>query len=169
MDSGNLYIADTWNNRIQKVNAKYESDSDDDDDPPELQAREDDLSSDEEDDEDDYNDEHAANEILYEDRTTGVHEKGPVQDEASEDQAEQEPPQNLRRSARPRAPRTVLEPTMTGLRQKLTSDCSLMRLRQIADAHLYSLPPPVGFGPRVIPRKTRQKQTQHNLCPDHPP
>jgi len=62
-----------------------------------------------------------------------------------------------------------MEPTMTGLREKLKCDYALMTLRQIAEAHLYSLPPPVGFGPRVIPRKTRQKPTQHNLCPDHPP
>lgn len=56
-------------------------------------------------------------------------------------------------------------PTLTIMRAKLrlpVDECLLVRLREMAAAHLGAMPPPVGFGPRTwkAPRAKRRCQQQ---------
>lgn len=63
----------------------------------------------------------------------------------------------------------VGSPTLAGVAAKLGSARpALVDLREIASAHLRSLPPPLGFGPRTVPRRSRQNVFQHEAGADPP-
>lgn len=61
------------------------------------------------------------------------------------------------------------QPTVTSFRHRLHVDCVLYQLRGIADAHLATLPPPLGFAPSPLNNAGRRKRVQHNMGPDPPP
>ena len=52
------------------------------------------------------------------------------------------------------------QPTLLGFRARLGVEAVLPRLRELAAAHLANLPPPLGFGPRPVPRKRRPAHSQ---------
>jgi len=58
--------------------------------------------------------------------------------------------------------------TLEGFRKALGVTQVLPALREKAARHLASLPPPLGFGPRPVPRKTRTKRLQHGMGTDPP-
>lgn len=63
----------------------------------------------------------------------------------------------------------VGRPTLAGVAATLgTAGPALVALREIASARLRSLPPPLGFGPRTVPRRSRQNVFQHEAGADPP-
>lgn len=60
-------------------------------------------------------------------------------------------------------------PTLAGVAARLGSERpALVVLRERASARLGSLPPPLGFGPRTAPRRSRQNVFQHEAGADPP-
>lgn len=60
-------------------------------------------------------------------------------------------------------------PTVEEARQILCTTSALVTLREIAADRLAALPPPLGFGPRVKPRRRRRERRQHRVGADPPP
>jgi len=60
------------------------------------------------------------------------------------------------------------EPRLGSVREVLGTKSALVRLREIGSAHLGSLAPPVGFGPRPKRRWRRRRHTQQGTGPDPP-
>jgi len=58
--------------------------------------------------------------------------------------------------------------TVTDLRARLGTERALVALREMCAAHLGSLPPPLGFGPRSRPRPQRPGALQHNQGEEPP-
>lgn len=58
--------------------------------------------------------------------------------------------------------------TVTELRARLGTERALVALREMAAAHLGSLPPPLGFGPRPRRRPKRPGALQHNQGEEPP-
>jgi hypothetical protein len=58
--------------------------------------------------------------------------------------------------------------TVTDLRARLGTRRALVALREMCAAHLGSLPPPPGFGPRSRPRRQRPGELQHNQGEEPP-
>jgi hypothetical protein len=61
-----------------------------------------------------------------------------------------------------------IEPTVTAVRAHLGALLVLGLVRGIAAAHLHTLPPPLGFGPRPERRWTRPAHLHHSTGPDPP-
>ncbi len=61
-----------------------------------------------------------------------------------------------------------VEPEVIALRSSLGTSQVLPSLRAIADAHIRSLPPPLGFGPRPQARRIRHERFQQQTGPDPP-
>ena len=59
-------------------------------------------------------------------------------------------------------------PTVGEARRVLCTPKSLVALREVAQARLGALPPPLGFGPRAKPRRRRRGDRQHQMGPDPP-
>jgi len=59
-------------------------------------------------------------------------------------------------------------PTVGEARKVLGTTPALVALREVAAARLGALPPPLGFGPRVKPRRRRRESRQHKTGPDEP-
>jgi len=59
-------------------------------------------------------------------------------------------------------------PTLAGFRAALGVDEVLVALRDRAAPHLAHLPPPLGFGPRPLPRKIAPGQLQQDAGPSPP-
>jgi len=59
-------------------------------------------------------------------------------------------------------------PTVTALQAGFSTGPVLVRLRDVAGIQLRSLPPPLGFGPRTAPRRSRQYAFQHEAGADPP-
>jgi hypothetical protein len=59
-------------------------------------------------------------------------------------------------------------PTLEGFGAALGTDDVLVTLREEAAAHLGSLPPPLGFGPRPMPRRRTLRQLQQRSGADPP-
>ncbi|HMI83252.1 MAG TPA: hypothetical protein VK550_04110 [Polyangiaceae bacterium] len=59
-------------------------------------------------------------------------------------------------------------PTLTALRTAIGTEAGLVHLREVAGNQLRSLPPPLGFGPRPQPRRSRQYAFQHEAGADPP-
>jgi hypothetical protein len=57
---------------------------------------------------------------------------------------------------------------VTELRARLGTERVLVALREMAAAHLGSVPPPLGFGPRPRPRPKRPGALQHNQGEEPP-
>jgi hypothetical protein len=62
-----------------------------------------------------------------------------------------------------------VELTILSFRRALGVERVLPELRAVAAGHLTYLPPPVGFGPRSVPRTRRRRPGQHDAGPDPPP
>lgn len=60
------------------------------------------------------------------------------------------------------------EPSVLATRKALGTTQALMRLRQIGAAHLRSLSPPLGFGPRPRGRSRGRRARQQGTGPDPP-
>jgi hypothetical protein len=60
------------------------------------------------------------------------------------------------------------EPRLGSLREVLKIKSALVRLREVGAAHLGSLAPPVGFGPRPMRRWRRRRHSQQETGPDPP-
>ena len=60
------------------------------------------------------------------------------------------------------------EPRLGPVRAVLGTERVLVQLREIGAAHLGSLAPPVGFGPRLSRRCRRRRRTQQETGPDPP-
>lgn len=60
------------------------------------------------------------------------------------------------------------QPTILAFRARLGVEEVLPRLRELAAAHLAQLPPPLGFGPRPMPRNRGGRQLQQGTGPDPP-
>ena len=60
-------------------------------------------------------------------------------------------------------------PTLAGWCAALGTDNVLVALRDQADRHLASLPPPLGFGPRTMPRNKAARRLQQGTGADPPP
>jgi hypothetical protein len=58
--------------------------------------------------------------------------------------------------------------TLTGVRDHLGTKRALVELRTRAAPRLSSLAPPVGFGPRPLPRRRKRRRVQHEMGPDPP-
>jgi hypothetical protein len=58
--------------------------------------------------------------------------------------------------------------TVTELRMRLGTERALVALREMGAAHLSSLPPPLGFGPRPRPRRQRPGALQHDQGEEPP-
>jgi hypothetical protein len=58
--------------------------------------------------------------------------------------------------------------TAAELRARLGTEQALMALRGIATPWLGSLPPPLGFSPRLVEARRRGQRLQHNSGPDPP-
>ena len=59
-------------------------------------------------------------------------------------------------------------PTLEGFGAVLGTSGVLVALREVAAPHLANLPPPLGFGPRPLPRERRARQLQHGAGADPP-
>ena len=59
-------------------------------------------------------------------------------------------------------------PTVAALREALGVKWVLPALRGLVARHLASLPPPLGFGPRPVPRKPPARLLQHGVGTDPP-
>jgi hypothetical protein len=59
-------------------------------------------------------------------------------------------------------------PRLDAFRKALGEEQVLLGLRERVARHLSSLPPPLGFGPRPAPRKSKTKLLQHGMGPDPP-
>jgi len=59
-------------------------------------------------------------------------------------------------------------PTLTAVQVMLGDRPALVRLRDLAGAQLRSLPPPLGLGPRTVPRRSRRAAFQHETGADPP-
>ncbi|MHB1013335.1 MAG: hypothetical protein ACYC37_10590 [Desulfobacteria bacterium] len=59
-------------------------------------------------------------------------------------------------------------PSVLEARRVLCTQSALIALREVAAARLGSLPPPLGFGPRVSPRRKRRRGRQQETGPDPP-
>lgn len=59
-------------------------------------------------------------------------------------------------------------PTLEGFRAALGVEWVLIRLRELVTDHLRDLPPPLGFGPRPIPRKKALRRLQQEAGADPP-
>jgi len=59
-------------------------------------------------------------------------------------------------------------PTLADFRAALGIEQVLEALRPLLAAHLTRLPPPLGFGPRSIPRKEAARRLQQEVGPDPP-
>ena len=59
-------------------------------------------------------------------------------------------------------------PTVWEARKVLGTTPALVALREVAAARLGALPPPLGFGPRVKPRRRRREHRQQKTGPDEP-
>jgi len=59
-------------------------------------------------------------------------------------------------------------PTVGDIRLFLGAPEALVALREVSQACLGTLPPPLGFGPRVKPRRRRRGDRQHQMGPDPP-
>jgi hypothetical protein len=57
---------------------------------------------------------------------------------------------------------------VTKLRARLGTERALMALREMCAAHLGSVPPPLGFGPRPRPRRRHPGGLQHNQGEEPP-
>lgn len=62
----------------------------------------------------------------------------------------------------------VGEVSIAAARERLGTDEVLVNLREKLATHLASLPPPVGFGPRLRARPPRPSKEQHEAGPDPP-
>lgn len=60
------------------------------------------------------------------------------------------------------------EVSIAAARERLGTDEVLVNLREKLATHLASLPPPVGFGPRLRARPPRPSEQQHEAGPDPP-
>jgi len=60
-------------------------------------------------------------------------------------------------------------PTIFEARRILCTTSALLTLREIAADRLATLPPPLGFGPRVKPWRRRRERLQHKVGADPPP
>lgn len=60
-------------------------------------------------------------------------------------------------------------PTISSFRSALGVKHVLPELRELAGLYLYTLPPPVGFGPRPEPQKLKKNHFQHKTGTDPPP
>lgn len=60
------------------------------------------------------------------------------------------------------------EPTLCAMRRRLNTDAALVTLRMLGEAHLATLPAPLGFAPRPAPGRRRWPQ-QHDSGPRAPP
>ena len=60
------------------------------------------------------------------------------------------------------------EPRLGAIRKVLGTEQALVQLREIGAAHLGSLAPPVGFGPRPRRRWRRRRRRQQGAGPDPP-
>jgi hypothetical protein len=60
------------------------------------------------------------------------------------------------------------EATLAAFRQALGVKWVLPALRGLVARHLASLPPPLGFGPRPLPRKPPARLLQHGMGTDPP-
>jgi hypothetical protein len=60
-------------------------------------------------------------------------------------------------------------PTVFEVRRILGAASALVTLREIAADRLATLPPPLGFGPRVKPWLRRRERLQHKVGADPPP
>jgi hypothetical protein len=60
------------------------------------------------------------------------------------------------------------QPTLADFRAALGVEQVLLALRELLAPHLAQLPPPLGFGPRSIPRKKAAHRLQHESGPDPP-
>jgi len=58
--------------------------------------------------------------------------------------------------------------TLTDVRAQLGTKRALVALRETCAAHLGSLPPPLGFGPRPVPRRRRPGALQHHQGEEPP-
>lgn len=56
--------------------------------------------------------------------------------------------------------------TLEGFRATLQTEAVLSELRERVTKHLHALPPPVGFGPRPIPRSKAGNSRQHRTGAD---
>jgi hypothetical protein len=61
------------------------------------------------------------------------------------------------------------DPSVLAVRKALATSQALVRLRAIGAAHLGSLAPPLGFGPRPRRRARCRRASQHGMGPDPPP
>lgn len=61
-----------------------------------------------------------------------------------------------------------IELNVQSFRIALVAPSALVALREAASSHLATLPPPVGFGPRPLPRRRSSSRSQHNPGPDPP-
>jgi hypothetical protein len=61
-----------------------------------------------------------------------------------------------------------VELNVQSFRAALGADRALLALREAASLHLPQLPPPVGFGPRPVPRRRGLARFQHKPGPDPP-
>ena len=59
-------------------------------------------------------------------------------------------------------------PTICSFRSVLCVEPVLAELRSCADLYLHLLPPPVGFGPRIEPKKFKKNHFQHKTGTDPP-
>jgi hypothetical protein len=59
-------------------------------------------------------------------------------------------------------------PTVGEARRVLGTTPALVALREVSQARLGALPPPLGFGPRAKPRRRRRGDRQHQMGPDPP-
>jgi hypothetical protein len=59
-------------------------------------------------------------------------------------------------------------PTICSFRAVLWVEPVLVELRSCADLYLHLLPPPVGFGPRIDPKKFKKNHFQHKTGTDPP-
>lgn len=64
---------------------------------------------------------------------------------------------------------TDCQPTIASFRSALGVNCVLVELRAQAAIYLPILPPPLGFGPRVEPKKFKKNHFQHRTGTDPPP
>lgn len=59
-------------------------------------------------------------------------------------------------------------PSVGEARRILCTPSALTALRELSAGHLSSLPPPLGFGPRVKPRRRRREHRQQKVGADPP-
>ena len=59
-------------------------------------------------------------------------------------------------------------PSILSFQSVLNVDYVLPKLRQVASSYLHMLPPPLGFGPRPVAKKSKKRHLQHKTGTDPP-